>query len=462
MKNKIFSKVGILLAAMVLINTALRAQNWLAPKSLTVHGAVTTNATFQKAKPLGLDTLISMGKDIGSNRYCFTLWKNGDTFGKMNLITSSNIEISDFAVFSDTIYFCGRRLVSQGTYVGIIGYFTTDMFNGAGNPTYRIANINNTSNLTKLIVCPKPSSHIIFVSAIGLYNNPTNGIQGRYVFLDHDYINNSTNYRVISAPTYTTNRELFQDICLTDFSVVTISRIYPGNELIVRVFDRTYPASNLVSNRFNLQNLSLFYTSDPYEYPVHITALNGDTIALSVGATDGPNDFTMVSKLYAQSQNIISNQLIYHFDKESKVLEMDYSRETNKLLLLTSNNFQGQGIKQTVNILNPDALQPYIAKIEAIQPPSELNQLCVLPSQRYALAGIYLGGSSVSYNLLSIKYIPTTLSQCIANYQTNINFTSTAQATAEPTFTMPVAVTASWNQNTFNTYTISWNTDCVE
>ena len=106
MKKIIFSKVGILLAAMVLITTALQAQNWLAPKSLTVHGAVTTNATFQKAKPLGLDTLISMGKDIGSNRYCFTLWKNGDTFGKMNLITSSNIEISDFAVFSDTIYFC--------------------------------------------------------------------------------------------------------------------------------------------------------------------------------------------------------------------------------------------------------------------------------------------------------------------------------------------------------------------
>ena len=464
MKNKIFSKVGILLAAMVLINTSIQAQSWLNQKVLTVNNSLKTNTYAQKVRPYGDDMLIGLSKKYNVEHYCFEAWQDGQTSVIRGFLNAADIVVSDFKVFDDTVYFCGKRLTNQGNYIGVIGRFDIASFISGGNAYYDLTDINATSNLTSLIAYRKPASHVIYVVAIGLQDNIIGNILGRYVFMYYDSHTGVTNYRVRypSTPTVT-SIEYLQDIALTDKHVVTASRLYPDNTFIVRTFEISDPLNEQVSNNFTCPNLSFYTTSDPYEYPVQITALNGDTIALSVGATDGPNDFTMVSKLHPLSQNILSTQRIYHFDKESKVLEMDYSSETNKLLLLTSSNFQGQGIKQTINILNPDATQSYLAPVELLTAPNELNHLSVSPHSRYALAGVYPDPSSgTPYRSLSIRCILYNVSQCIQNYSTKIAMTNLPAATNASTLSPLTQAVATWASDSFGLYLDSWNTDCVE
>ena len=464
MENKIFSKVSILLAAMVLISTALQAQSWLGSKVLTVNNSLQTNTYAQKVRPYGENFLIALSKMPNVNHYCFEAWQDGQTSVICGFLNAADIVVSDFKVFDDTVYFCGKRLTNQGNYIGVIGRFDIASFISGGNAYYDLTDINATSNLTSLIAYRKPASHVIYVVAIGLQDNIIGNILGRYVFMYYDSHTGITNYEVRRPSTPTvTSIEYLQDIALTDNHVVTASRLYPDNTFIVRTFEISDPLNEQVSNNFTCPNLSFYTTSDPYEYPVQITALNGDTIALSVGATDGPNDFTMVSKLHPQSQNISSTQQIYHFDKESKVLEMDYSSETNKLLLLTSSNFQGQGIKQSINILNPDETQTYFAPVELLTTPNELNHLCVSPHSRYALAGIYQDPSSgTPYRSLSIRCILYNLSQCIQNYSTKITMTNLPTATNASTLMLLTQGIATWASDSFGLYLDSWNTDCVE
>ncbi|MCI6644993.1 MAG: hypothetical protein MSH09_03220 [Bacteroidales bacterium] len=464
MKNKICSKVGILLAAMVLINTSIQAQSWLNQKVLTVNNSLKTNTYAQKVRPYGDDMLIGLSKKYNVEHYCFEAWQDGQTSVIRGFLNAADIVVSDFKVFDDTVYFCGKRLTNQGNYIGVIGRFDIASFISGGNAYYDLTDINATSNLTSLIAYRKPASHVIYVVAIGLQDNIIGNILGRYVFMYYDSYTGVTNYRVRRPSTPTvTSIEYLQDIALTDNHVVTVSRLYPDNAFIVRTFDMADPSNEQASNNFTCPNLSFYTTSDPYEYPVHITALNVDTIALSVGATDGPNDFTMVSKLHPQSQNISSTQQIYHFDKESKVLEMDYSSETNKLLLLTSSNFQGQGIKQTINILNPDATQSYLAPVELLTAPNELNHLSVSPHSRYALAGVYPDPSSgTPYRSLSIRCILYNVSQCIQNYSTKIAMTNLPAATNASTLSPLTQAVATWASDSFGLYLDSWNTDCVE
>ena len=464
MKNIIFSKVGILLAAMMLINTALQAQSWLNTKVLTVNNSLKTNTYAQKVRPYGDDMLIGLSKKYNVDHYCFEAWQDGQTSVIRGFLNAADIVVSDFKVFDDTVYFCGKRLTNQGNYIGVIGRFDIASFISGGNAYYDLTDINATSNLTSLIAYRKPASHVIYVVAIGLQDNIIGNILGRYVFMYYDSHTGITNYEVRRPSTPTvTSIEYLQDIALTDKHVVTASRLYPDNTFIVRTFEISDPLNEQVSNNFTCPNLSFYTTSDPYEYPVQITALNGDTIALSVGATDGPNDFTMVSKLHPLSQNILSTQRIYHFDKESKVLEMDYSSETNKLLLLTSSNFQGQGIKQSINILNPDETQTYFAPVELLTTPNELNHLCVSPHSRYALAGIYQDPSSgTPYRSLSIRCILYNLSQCIQNYSTKITMTNLPTATNASTLMLLTQGIATWASDSFGLYLDSWNTDCVE
>ena len=464
MTNKICSKVSILLAAMVLINTALQAQSWLGLKVLTVNNSLKTNTYAQKVRPYGDDMLIGLSKKYNVDHYCFEAWQDGQTSVIRGFLNAADIVVSDFKVFDDTVYFCGKRLTNQGNYIGVIGRFDIASFISGGNAYYDLTDINATSNLTSLIAYRKPASHVIYVVAIGLQDNIIGNILGRYVFMYYDSHTGITNYEVRRPSTPTvTSIEYLQDIALTDNHVVTASRLYPDNTLIVRTFDISDPLNEQASNNFTCPNLSFYTTSDPYEYPVQITALNGDTIALSVGATDGPNDFTMVSKLHPLSQNILSTQQIYHFDKESKVLEMDYSSETNKLLLLTSSNFQGQGIKQSINILNPDETQTYFAPVELLTTPNELNHLCVSPHSRYALAGIYQDPSSgTPYRSLSIRCILYNVSQCIQNYSTKITMTNLPTATNASTLMLLTQGIATWASDSFGLYLDSWNTDCVE
>ena len=108
MKNIIFSKVGILLAAMMLINTALQAQSWLNTKVLTVNNSLKTNTYAQKVRPYGDDMLIGLSKKYNVEHYCFEAWQDGQTSVIRGFLNAADIVVSDFKVFDDTVYFCGK------------------------------------------------------------------------------------------------------------------------------------------------------------------------------------------------------------------------------------------------------------------------------------------------------------------------------------------------------------------
>ena len=171
MKNKIFSKVGILLAAMVLINTSIQAQSWLNQKVLTVKNSLKTNTYAQKVRPYGDDMLIGLSKKYNVEHYCFEAWQDGQTSVIRGFLNAADIVVSDFKVFDDTVYFCGKRLTNQGIYTGVIGRFDIASFISGGNAYYDLTDINATSNLTSLIAYRKPASHVIYVVAIGLQDN---------------------------------------------------------------------------------------------------------------------------------------------------------------------------------------------------------------------------------------------------------------------------------------------------
>lgn len=461
--KRVFLEVGII-ATIVLVSIATQAQNWLDVKVLTVSNGIQTNTYAQKVRSYGDDILIALSKKPNIDHYYFEAWQNGQNSVIMGFLNAVDVVVSDFKVFDDTVYFCGKRLTNQGDYVGVTGRFDIASFISGGNASYELTDIVNTTELSSLIVYRKPSSHVIYVVAIGREENVIGNALGRYVFMYYDSFTGTTNCQVeYSMPPNPISIECLQDIALTDNHVVTASRLFPDNTFIVRTYDIADPSNEQTSNSFNCPNLLFYTTSDPYEYPVHITALKGDTIALAVGATDGSKDFTMVSKLHSQSQNISFTQLIYHFDKESKVLEMDYSDETNKLLLLTSSNFQGQGIKQTINILNPDATQTYLASVELLSVSNKLNHLCILPHSRYALVGTRPDPSlGVFYHLLSVKYVPHVSANCMNTLNDNIgiaNLPAAANAQSLQSLNMAAAI---WVSDNFNMDSDLWNTDCSE
>ena len=109
MKNKIFSKVGILLAAMVLINTALQAQSWLDPtKSIRISTSLITEAYAQKVRPFKNDYLISISNKANPN-YCFTVWTNGNIILRKSMLDSADVVVNDFTLLNNVVYFCGDR-----------------------------------------------------------------------------------------------------------------------------------------------------------------------------------------------------------------------------------------------------------------------------------------------------------------------------------------------------------------
>ena len=151
MKKIIFSKVGILLAAMVLINTAIQAQSWFNPtKSIRISTSLITEAYTQKVRPFNNDYLISTGIDTNS-KYCFTVWTNGNIILRKSTLDSANIVVNDFTLLNNVVYFCGKRLNSQGNFIGCIGKLTVNQLLGAQGFAYQLQDIALTEELTNIV-----------------------------------------------------------------------------------------------------------------------------------------------------------------------------------------------------------------------------------------------------------------------------------------------------------------------
>lgn len=149
--KRVFLEVGII-ATIVLVSIATQAQNWLDVKVLTVSNGIQTNTYAQKVRSYGDNILIALSKKPNIDHYYFEAWQNGQNSVIMGFLNAVDVVVSDFKVFDDTVYFCGKRLTNQGDYVGVTGRFDIASFISGGNASYELTDIVNTTELSSLSV----------------------------------------------------------------------------------------------------------------------------------------------------------------------------------------------------------------------------------------------------------------------------------------------------------------------
>ncbi|MGM9820669.1 MAG: hypothetical protein ACI3Z9_07710 [Candidatus Onthomorpha sp.] len=413
MKNRMFSKVGILLAAMVLINTALQAQVWLNPTNcITVHSGLSTDCYAQKVKPYKDRWLIGLSKTVGADRYCFTAWRSGDNTVKQgNLDTTMTAIVSDFTILNDMVYFCGTDY-SQGSYQGFIGRFNIDDLLSSGNNfSYEITQIYNSEHIKRIVAYTEGDSpivtHIIAIST-GSYASgvPT------FLLCMNDANNPNFEYGYLYTNVLGVN-EVFDDITFGEKYIHTISRIHPTSNFIVRCFLKADPLNaNYFSYHagYSMPNQSAFNISYyAPEFPMHITMLKNGYFAISSSMTDGnDNFFTMVNVLKEPPYAILTTHLIPHNDKDNSILEMEYSAETDRLLVMN----RIHTTQQPITMLKLASTPPYTTIMEWITTTKDINHFSIVPEKRYALAGIDASGSN--FQSFSVKDIGYNANNCFS------------------------------------------------
>ena len=410
--ERIHRKICYIFIVTVLLCNILQSQTWTNYHSMIASSGFDTDATAQKIKVFNQDTLIGITKKAGVDHYGFTMFQNGNNIEYVTLLDTPDIIISDVTFLEDTAYFCGKRLISQNTYIGVIGRFSVRDFINNGNFNYELLNINQLENLTGLVAYYKPSSTMVFLKAIG---NTSFSSQNPGIIIHLDFYNNSptANYRCHTCSANINGKEIMHDICLTDNYIVTVSHIYPRNRYVVRTFDRQNPLNEVMSTEYNFTNNVAFnVASDPMMFPLNITHLINDRLAISLSATDGQNFFTMVNYTAALLSNIAYTHLIYHNDKSNRPLEMEFSQLTGKLLILNEKNFSSQWTHHIMHYLNPFNTISYNTYEEKLNINNQLNHFCVLPNGLYAVVGTYTFSQTSNLHLYAIKDISASGLMC--------------------------------------------------
>ena len=451
----------IFIVTMFLCNVS-QSQTWTNHQSLIAYSGFDTEAFAQKVKVFNQDTLIGITKKIGVDHYGFTMFQNGNNIEYVTLLDTPDIIISDVTFLDDTAYFCGKRLISQNTYIGVIGRFSVRDFINNGNFNYELLNINQVENLTGLVAYYKPNSTMVFLKAIGNTSFSSQN-PGRIIHLD--FYNNSptANYRCHTCLANNAGKEIMHDICLTDNYISVISHIYPRNRYVVRTFDKLNPLNEVMSTEYNFTNNVAFnVASDPMMFPLNITHLINDKLAISLSATDGQNFFTMVNYTAALLSNIAYTHLIYHNDKSNRPLEMEYSTSTGALLVLSETDFLSQGANQRMYYLKPFSTNTYNANVEKLSVNSQLNHFCVLPNDRYAVVGTYPFSQTSNLHLYAIKDINANGLMCIPDTPETIGIGINLIGISINPILVAWFSPINWFFDTTNYCGILINTDCLE
>lgn len=412
--ERIHRKICYIFIVTMLLSNILQSQTWTNHHSMIAYTGFGTDATAQKIKVFNQDTLIGITKKAGVEHYGFSMFQNGNNTEYIALLDSTDIVISDFTLLGDTAYFCGKRLTSQNTYIGVIGRFSVRDFVNTTTFNCQITDINNTEHLIGLVAFYKPSSNLVHLIAIGndniLSSNP-----GRIVYIDFQNNSNSiSSYLVFFTQQLTIGKEIMQDICLSNHYISVVSLVYPSNTYIIRTFERSNPNTMLSSNVFAFSNNVYFnVASDPFMFPIHITSFAGDKLAICLSATDGQNFFTMVNFGSSNSPNIAYTQTIPHNDKANSPLEMDYSQEMGKILILNEYDFRWQGANHSLCYIDPTLNTPYTTIEDSLTSVNQLNHFCILPHKKYAVVGVRSTSQMLAPHLYAIKEIASGSTNCI-------------------------------------------------
>lgn len=412
--ERIHRKICYIFIVTMLLSNILHSQTWTNHHSMIAYSGFDTDATAQKIKVFNQDTLIGITKKAGLEYYGFSMFQNGNNTEYIALLDSADIVISDFTLLGDTAYFCGKRLISQNTYIGVVGRFSVREFIDNGSFNCQITDINNTEHLIGLVAFYKPGSNLVHLIAIGNANLSSSN-PGRIVYLDFQNNSNSISAcRIFFAQSLMNGKEIMQDICLSNHYISVVSHVYPKNTYIIRTFLRTNPNTMLSSNEFAFSNNVYFnVATDPFMFPIHITSFLGDKLAVCLSATDGQNFFTMVNFGSSNSSNIAYTQTIPHSDKANSPLEMDYSSETGKILILNEYDFRWEGANHSLCYIDPMLNTPYTTIEDSLTSVNQLNHFCILPNQKYAVVGVRSTNQMLAPHLYAIKEIASGSTNCI-------------------------------------------------
>lgn len=412
--ERIHRKICYIFIVTMFLSNILHSQTWTNHHSMIASSGFDTDATAQKIKVFNQDTLIGITKKAGLEYYGFSMFQNGNNTEYIALLDSADIVISDFTLLGDTAYFCGKRLISQNTYIGVIGRFSVREFIDNGSFNCQITDINNTEHLIGLVAFYKPSSNLVHLTAIGNANLSSSN-PGRIVYLDFQNNSNSISACCIFfAQSLMNGKEIMQDICLSNHYISVVSLVYPTNSYIIRTFLRTNPNTMLSSNEFAFSNNVYFnVATDPFMFPIHITSFLGDKLAVCLSATDGQNFFTMVNFGSSNSPNIAGTQTIPHSDKANSPLEMEYSSEMGKILILNEYDFRWEGANHSLCYIDPMLNTPYTTIEDSLTSMNQLNHFCILPHKKYAVVGVRSTSQMLAPHLYAIKEIASGSTNCI-------------------------------------------------
>lgn len=411
MKKFLLSCV-VLFLLNILYVSQLSAQDWQNQKSVTLHTQFPTDTYAQKVKVYANDFLVGITKKEGVDHYGFVLWKNNDSSKMISLLNTADIIINDFTLYNDDLFFCGQRLTSQGNYVGIIGHLNMNDFINNGNFQYEYADINTIENLTKIIYYETTFGEKM-LTAIGNGSS----ILSTFGQIVHLNFSNPNTIAYNPYPFYNlTYLEVLWDMFYYNDYVITVSNIHLTNEYIIRYFKHNGQyLDNVNSCFFTFPGVYFNLSSDPYHFPLHIADISQNEFAVCVSANDGQNFFTLINFHNKWSHHILSSQLHYHNDKDNKPLEMEYSSNFSRLLLLNDSYFNNMGKVQTITYIDPFEQNAYNTLMESFNTPNQINHFSLISPKHYAVAGTYSFSQSNNMQLFATKDINYPYLSCLDN-----------------------------------------------
>ena len=435
----------------------IHAQSWLNGESIILenHNLI-VNAYAQKIKAFKSDILIGITKQHGGN-YHFTALFDGNSIIHESDLNNPNLHVSDFCILKDWIYFCGKMDLSGGNFMGIIGRFKIDDFLDDGYFSYEITQIQNTENLTNLVTYNTDNEpNVTHIVAIG-----DNASQGCMVCLD-DRTNPDFDYTVLECPQFIGIKEVCHDITFDEKYVIMLSHAYPSNHFILRYAYKEHPELHQTHQQgdYHFPNHSFICTFDRREYPLHLSLLPNDILAVSATAADTQdNYFTMINFInVGDLTNPPTNQVIYHSNKMIRTLEMEYSVKSDSLLLLESTDLFGNGWVESVSFVNPWIQSPYPSRTKFLPNLDPLNHLCLVPDYGYAVAGSeYSTGNQFYW----IKKVNNNQYSC-EKFET-INIDATAQGNVSSYSSLVPVITTipcQWNGNNAGNNPMQVNIEC--
>lgn len=455
MNQKKYFNIIILSICILLSSYIMHAQVWTNDHSVAMRTDLLINNQGQKIKPYidknGREYLIEISKSPGMDTCYFTLWNDNSNIVYESFLNTPNLNILDFTILGEYIYFCGQRVFSSNTIFGIIGRFNIHDFLDDGNFNYDLANIGDSEILTKLVASYQDSDTTSIV-AIG-YDSINTNFQNKLVHLK---VTNSNTQPVLYNGDFTNaqgnQKEVFWDIEFDGNKVITLSHIHPTDQYVVRYHNPINPYANIGEFTFSDPNIFFIYSSNHlFDYSFHLADISEFKIAVAVFAMSNQNrPFTMVNFLKKASHYVFSSQLFYHSTKSYNILEMEYSQETNKLLILGDEQVTGTKQIQSMYILNPDITTAYIGEQNYFANSPWNNHFSVIPQKRYAVAGARPFSQTSFSQIVTTKFIPATTSSCVIPQNLNVQPLNFQNGVPSIETIYSVSIGCGWNS--FNAY----------